>query len=146
MGKAPGWSPSWKKIVRRRVFCPALVAVTFLFFPISAGASTATNRAGHAPIVASPLVGALLSDGTFIAKEGGLSTSWVDEHSGVRQIALASDATHGPLVGALLSDGTFIAKEGGLSTSWVDEENHVGQIAPAANSDGSKPPARQRRL
>ena len=69
------------------------------------------------------LIGFDTPSGGFYVKEGGLSTSWVQEEaSGVQQIALASDGVNGPLIGFVNSAGAFYVKEGGLSAPWVQEE------------------------
>jgi CHAP domain len=54
------------------------------------------GSAGGAP----PLIG-VLQGSTLSAKEGKLGASWVQEATGVSQVAVASDAANGPLIGAV---------------------------------------------
>ena len=77
-----------------------------------------------------PVVGALTSSGTVLAKEGGLKAPWVTETTGAAQVAVASDPANGPLLG-VLSGNTVLAKEGGLKAPWVTETTGAAQVAVA---------------
>ncbi|OJF11950.1 hypothetical protein [Couchioplanes caeruleus] len=89
------------------------------------------------PIVAAPLaltgnrVGVITTDGTAHVKEGGLSTPWVTQHEGIRQLVLTGDR-----IGVLAGDGTAWVKEGGLGAGWVRMYDNVKQLAMSGNRIG----------
>jgi len=100
---------------------------------VSAAAQVlAAKRVNLCP--APPLLGYLSTGGTFFAKEGGLTAPWVEQATGVKAIALASDATNGPLIGYLNDSGAFFVREGSLSAPWVEEETGVAAIALASDA------------
>jgi len=89
-----------------------------------------------APLV----VGELDANGTFFAKAGSLSATWIGETGpGVKAIAVASDSSNGPLLGELDAAGNFYAKEGSLSAPWIFEAG-PGVKAIAVASDSSNGP------
>ncbi|GGQ67718.1 hypothetical protein [Couchioplanes azureus] len=89
------------------------------------------------PIAAVPLaltgdrVGVLTADGRAHVKQGGLSTEWVTQHDGIRQLVLSGDR-----IGVLAGDGTAWVKEGGLGAGWVRMYDNVKQLALAGNRIG----------
>jgi hypothetical protein len=80
------------------------------------------------------LIGVALSNGNAYVKQGGLSTGWVLELTGVSQLALASDPTNGSLIGVINNGNTYV-KQGGLSANWVAEDNNGGDTQLALASD-----------
>jgi hypothetical protein len=69
---------------------------------------------------APPRIGVLTNSGSFLVKQGGLSTGWTDEYNDV-----IAGAVSGDLIGVLTNSGSFLVKEGGLSTGWTDEYNGI---------------------
>jgi hypothetical protein len=69
-------------------------------------------------------VTALLNDGTLLAKDSDLSSSWVTLTGGVSRFV-----TSGFRVAGLFNDGRFMVKEGNLSHVWVDEHGGVRDVA-----------------
>ncbi len=92
------------------------------------GTASCSTAAAENPALVGVLIG-----GVAYVKEGGLSAPWVDEYSGVSQIAVASDPVNGPLIGVLTTGGVLYVKEGGLSAPWVKEATGVSQIAVASD-------------
>jgi hypothetical protein len=107
-------------------------AGSFAVQPLWSNAANGCVQSSPVPSPASPLIG-VLAGGNALVKVGGLATAWTSEDSGVSQVAVATDPTHGPLIGVLTSSGDAYVKEGGLSTPWVHEYNGVKQIAIASD-------------
>jgi hypothetical protein len=55
------------------------------------------------------------------------------EHSGVDDLAVASNPANGPLIAALF-DGELMVKEGSLTANWNHEHNGAQQIAVASDA------------
>jgi hypothetical protein len=55
----------------------------------------------------------------------------VHEYSGVAEVAVASDPTHGPLIAAVTDSGELLVKEGSLTASWDSEHSDTSQVAVA---------------
>jgi len=83
---------------------------------------------------AAPLIGYLTTSGAFYVKEGSLTARWVEERTGVKEIALANGGTDGPLIGYLSTSGAFYAKEGSLTGSWVEQAADAKAVAVASDS------------
>jgi hypothetical protein len=91
----------------------------------AAGRRVVTNNGGAACCLQSTtnadtttLVGgnvaALSTDGTFYAKQGGLSSTWLTMGGGISSVKIS-----GNNVLALTSSGVLLGKEGGFNTSWL---------------------------
>jgi hypothetical protein len=71
----------------------------------------------------------VLIGGTFLAKQGSLSSGWVTEQGAVSSIQLSNgNSTTGPRIGYIDTSNNFYAKQG-LSGGWVLEGNNVNQAA-----------------
>jgi hypothetical protein len=87
-----------------------------------------------------PLLGVLDSSGTFYAKEGGLSSTWIAEDGpGVKAISVASDPTNGPQLGVIDSSGTIYAKQGALGATWIGETGGNAQAVALPGTAGAVP-------
>jgi surface antigen len=100
--------------------------------PAGDGTSSGPGSPAAGPGASSPVTpqpgyfGALLTDGTFAAKQG-IHGAWVTETNNVKQIAIGSSSDRA-YVGAVLTDGTFVAKQG-VGGEWITETTNVAQIA-----------------
>ena len=92
------------------------------------GAASCSTAAAANPALVGVVIG-----GVAYVKEGGLSAPWVQEYSGVSQLAVASDPVNGPLIGVLTTGGVLYVKEGSLYAPWVKEATGVSQISLASD-------------
>jgi hypothetical protein len=65
------------------------------------------------------------------AQEGGPGEAWNDEHSGVSELSVASDASYGPMIGIVTTSGEAMVKEGTLTAGWNDEHDNAIEISVA---------------
>ncbi len=68
-----------------------------------------------------------LTNGTYVAKEGGLGAAWVTEMGGVSMAALSGNRI------GILSGGTLYVKAGALDAPWVTEMTGVSSFALSSN-------------
>jgi surface antigen len=80
------------------------------------------------------MLGIVTQGGQALTDSGGLNAPWMPQTSGVSQIAVASDGTHGPLLAVLTDSGQVLVKEGSLSARWTTETSGVSQIAVASDA------------
>jgi hypothetical protein len=76
-------------------------------------------------------VGALLNDGTLLAKEGDLDAPWSSLQGNV-----VSFQIDGNRVGVLQKDGVLRVKDGGLNATWADLDHNVAAFQLNGNRIG----------
>jgi hypothetical protein len=129
--KLDGWLPKLVAAADRALADNTLLGLQTFLLKGQDTARAQDTRTWSNVALSGDRIAVLKNNGTVVIKEGGLSATWVNLRSGVKQVVLAGDR-----IGVLATDGTAYVKDGTISAAWVAVRSGVKQIALSGDRIG----------